>query len=117
MTKIHQGLTPKLWSAAAGGVAVSIIGFSALGWTLGSTADRMAAQRADAAVVSVLAPICVQNFRQQSDSTAKLIEFKKASSWDQRSLVEKVGWAKMPGVETTNSAVVSVCAEKIGQLS
>lgn len=115
--KNHQGLTPNLWSAVAGAVAISIIGFSVLGWTLGSTAEQMAAQRADAAVVNVLTPICVQNFRQQTDSATKLIEFKKAASWDQWILIEKGGWAKMPGAENTNSAVVSACAEKLGQLS
>src|SRR5436309_15879308 len=95
--KIHQNVKPALWGAAAGAVAISVIGFSSMGWTLASTADRLAAERAETAVVSVLAPICVEKFQQQNNSAAKLSEFKKAASWDQRSLIEKGGWATTPG--------------------
>ena len=115
--KAHPSLKPALWGAVAGAVAISVIGFSSMGWTLGSTAERMAADRAESAVVSVLAPICVEKFQQQANSAAKLIEFKKAASWDQRSLIEKGGWATTPGTDKTDSAVVGACAEKIGRLS
>ena len=66
---------------------------------------------------SVLTPICVDKFQQQADSATKLIEFKKAASWDQRALIEKGGWATTPGSERSNSAVASACAEKLGRPS
>jgi len=113
----HPGVKPALWGAAAGAVAISVIGFSAMGWMLGSKAERMAAARAESAVVDVLTPICVEKFQHQTDSAAKLIEFKKAASWDQRTLIEKGGWAATPGSEKTNSAVASACAEKLGRPS
>ena len=115
--KAHPSLKPALWGAVAGAVAISVIGFSSMGWTLGSTAERMAADRAESAVVSVLAPICVDKFQQQANSAAKLIEFKKAASWDQRALIEKGGWATTPGTEKMNSAVTSACVDKLGRLS
>ncbi|HEX2635125.1 MAG TPA: hypothetical protein VHM22_20160 [Bradyrhizobium sp.] len=115
--KAHPSLKPALWGAVTGAVAISVIGFSSMGWTLGSTAERMAADRAESAVVSVLAPICVEKFQQQADSAAKLIEFKKAASWDQRALIEKGGWATTPGTEKMNSAVASACVDKLGRLS
>jgi hypothetical protein len=115
--KAHPSVKPALWGAVAGAVAISVIGFSSMGWTLGSTAERMAADRAESAVVSVLAPICVEKFQQQANSAAKLIEFKKAASWDQRALIEKGGWAAMPGTEKMNSAVASACVDKLGRLS
>ena len=115
--KTHPSLKPALWGAIAGAVAISVIGFSSMGWTLGSTAERMAADRAESAVVSVLAPICVEKFQQQANSAAKLIEFKKAASWDQRALIEKGGWATTPGTEKMNSAVASACVDKLGRLS
>ena len=115
--KFHPTLKPALWGAVAGAVAISVIGFSSMGWILGSTADRMAADRAESAVVSVLAPICVEKFQQQANSAAKLIEFKKAASWDQRALIEKGGWATTPGTEKMNSAVASACVDKLGRLS
>jgi len=115
--KAHSSLKPALWGGIAGAVAISVIGFSSMGWTLGSTAERIAADRAESAVVSVLAPICVEKFQQQVNSAAKLIEFKKAASWDQRALIEKGGWATTPGTEKMNSAVASACVDKLGRLS
>ncbi len=114
---LHPGLKPALWGAAAGAIAISVIGFSSLGWMLGSKAERMAADRAESAVIGVLAPICVEKFHQQTDSATKLIEFKKAASWDQRALIEKGGWATTPGSQTSNSAVAGACAEKLGRAS
>ncbi|HEX3417321.1 MAG TPA: hypothetical protein VHT21_13090 [Stellaceae bacterium] len=97
-----------------GAVAISVVGFSSLGWTLGSTAERMAKERAQTAVVDVLAPICVEKFQHQTDAATKLIEFKKvSSSWDRRSFIEKGGWATMAGTDAPNSAVVSACAERL----
>jgi hypothetical protein len=115
--KAHPSLKPALWGAIVGAVAISVIGFSQFGWMLGSTAERMATDRAEGAVVSVLAPICVEKFQLQANVPAKLIEFKNAASWDQRSLIEKGGWATIPGTEKMNSAVASACADKIGRLS
>lgn len=115
--KIHPGVKPAVWGAVAGAAAISFVGFSQFGWTLGSTAERLANNRADSAIVAVLAPICVEKFQQQSDSAAKLIEFKKAPSWDQRSLIEKGGWATMPGTDKANAAVAAACAEKLGRTS
>ena len=57
----------------------------------------MATQRAEAAVVAALAPICVEKFQHQADAPAKLVEFNKASSWNRRSVMEEGGWATMPG--------------------
>jgi hypothetical protein len=116
--KIHPGVKPAVWGAVVGGVAFAVVGFSSLGWTLGSTAEKMATQRAETAVVAVLAPICVEKFQQQTDAAAKLVAFNKiSSSWDRRSLIEKGGWATVPGTDKPNSAVVSACVEKLGSLT
>jgi hypothetical protein len=115
--KIHPGLKPAVWGAVIGAVAFTIVGFSTLGWTLGSTAEKMATERAETAVVAVLAPICVANFQLQTDAAAKLVAFNKISSWDRRALIEKGGWATMPGTDKPNSAVARACAEKLGSLT
>ena len=77
--KIHPGVKPAVWGAVVGAVAFAVVGFSSLGWTLGSTAEKMATQRAETAVVAALAPICVEKFQQQTDSAAKLVAFNKVS--------------------------------------
>jgi hypothetical protein len=112
--KRFPALKPALWGAAAGAVAISIVGFSSFGWMLGSTADRLAQVRAEDAVVAALTPVCVEKFQRQTDATAKLAEFKKVSTWDRRALIEKGGWATIPGSDRANSAVVGACAERLG---
>src|ERR1700756_3787588 len=112
--KRYRSLKPGIWGAVIGAIGISVIGFSSLGWTLGSTAERMAKEQAQTAVVAVLTPICVEKFQHQPDAATKLIEFKKVSSWDRRSFIEKGGWATMPGTDAPNSAVVAACAERLG---
>jgi len=114
---ILQSIKPVLWGAVFGAAVISMVGFSYMGWTLRSTAERLAAERVESAVVRILAPMCVAKFQEQRDAAAKLIEFKKAASWDQRTLIEKGGWATAPGADRTDSAVVAACAEKLDSLS
>ena len=113
--KFPPSLKPGIWGAVIGAAAISIVGFSSFGWTLGGTAERMATERAQNAVVSVLTPICVEKFQHQADASTKLIEFNKVPSWDRRSIIEKGGWATPPGADTANSAVVTACAEQLGR--
>jgi hypothetical protein len=114
---IPSELKPALWGAAGGAVALAIIGFNWGGWVTGGTAEATAKQRASAAVVSALAPICADKFRQRADVSAKLVEFKKASSWEQGLFIEKGGWATMPGSTTADSAVARACAEILARPS
>jgi hypothetical protein len=58
--KKYPSLKPAIWGGVVGAAAISVIGFSSFGWTLGSTAERMAKEQAQIAVVAVLAPICVR---------------------------------------------------------
>jgi hypothetical protein len=111
--KTYPSLKPGIWGAVIGAAAISILGFSSFGWTLSSTAERMAQERGQTAVVAVLAPICVEKFQRQADASAKMVEFNKVASWDRRSIIEKGGWATMPGNDSPNSAVVTACAERL----
>jgi hypothetical protein len=112
--QVHPGIKPAVWGAVVGAAGISIIGFSSLGWTFGGTAEQMANQRAEVAVVAALTPICVAKFEAQTDAAIKLVAFKKIASWNQHSFIEKGGWATMPGSHTPNSAVAEACAEKLG---
>ena len=114
---ISPSLKPGIWGAVIGAVAITVVGFSWLGWTSGSTAEQIAADRAQTAVVGVLAPICVEKFQHQADASAKLAELNKASSWDRGSMIEKGGWATLPGSGTPNSGVARACAERLGRPS
>ena len=113
--KFPPSLKPGIWGAVIGAAAISVLGFSSFGWTLGSTAERMAQERAQTTLVAALAPICVEKFRLQADAPAKLVEFNKIPSWDRRSVIEKGGWATTPGNDGPNSAVVTACAERLAR--
>jgi alpha/beta superfamily hydrolase len=103
--------------AAAGAIALAIVGFSCGGWVTGRTAETIATNRAEMAVVAALTPICVEKFRQAADASANLAEMKKTTySWDQGKFVEKGGWATMPGSTYPNSAVAMACAESLGRV-
>ena len=94
-----ESLTRLLQGAAVGAVASIVIGFSWGGWITGSTANRLAAERADTAVVAALTPVCVEKFLQNSDAQANLAVIKKIpSNWEQAEYVQKGGWAHSRGL-------------------
>ena len=106
-----------LQGAAAGAVVAIVVGFNWGGWTLGSTVEKVAKERADSAVVAVLAPICVAQFRQAANASANLGELNKFNyAWDRGTFVETGGWAIMPGDEKADPAVAKVCAEMLASL-
>jgi hypothetical protein len=106
-----------LQGAVAGAVVAIIVGFNWGGWTLGGTVEKVAKELADTAVLTALAPICVDQFRQATNASANLSELNKFSyAWDRDVFIEKGGWAIMPGSGTTNSAVAKACAETLGTL-
>ena len=111
--RVPQWIKPGVWGAAIGAVALMIIGFSWWGWTLSSTAEHMAQERANVAVVALLTPICVESFMKQPDAMAKLTEFRQIASWRQTEFVEKGGWATASGSTTTDSAVARACADQL----
>jgi hypothetical protein len=48
---------PAAWGVVVGAIGTMIVGFSWLGWTLDSTAERMATERTSAALVVALTPL------------------------------------------------------------
>jgi hypothetical protein len=108
-------LKPAVWGAIIGGVVTMIVGFSWMGWVLGGTADRLALERANAAVVAALTPTCVAKFMQQPNAAVKLKELRMVDSWKQREFVEAGGWATASGDTSPNSAVANACAEQLAK--
>jgi hypothetical protein len=106
---------PAAWGVVVGAIGTMIIGFSWLGWTLGSTAERMAAERTNSAVIVALTPSCVARFMQQPGAAAKLAEFQKIDSWNQRQFIEAGGWATPRGGKEPNSGVATACAEELAK--
>jgi hypothetical protein len=118
LTSILQDYSLKrlLQGAGVGAIGTMIVGFSWGGWSLESTSAKRVDEGSRAAVVAVLAPICVDKFQHSADVTNNLVELKKVSTYMQGSFVEKGGWATAPGSDKANSAVASACATLLANL-
>ncbi len=103
-----ESLKRLLQGAAAGAIATMFVGFSWGGWSLGSTADKMAKQRSELAVVSALAPVCADKFRALPDSEAKKVVLSKVNSWKRRDEFPKE-LVTLPGETYPNSSLVDAC--------
>jgi hypothetical protein len=107
---------PALWGAAGGAVALAIVGFTWGGWMTTGTANKLADERADSAVVAVLTPTCVEKFQQSADAIANLVTLRKlSSSWEQGNFIEKGGWATRPGATSADYGLARACGEKLVQ--
>lgn len=103
---------PVFWGAVGGAIAMAVVGFAWGGWVTAGKAEANATDRANAAVVTALAPFCVEKFNQASDASDKLVELKKADSWTQVEFVEKGGWAASTASQASGqvTAVARACA-------
>jgi hypothetical protein len=79
------------------------------GWMSSGAANRMAADAAQSATVAILTPDCVHRFVSQDGGAAQVEALKKAGSWEQRGIVEKSGFANLPGEKEANSALAMAC--------
>jgi hypothetical protein len=102
------------------GVALTVVvGFNwfhyGFGWTLGGTAETMASNRVDVALVAAYTPVCVEKFVGPADD-AKWEELAKVESWKRDDFVKKAGLATIPGATEPNSSVAISCAGVLTKL-
>ena len=108
--RVPVWIKPGIWGAVIGAVAIMVIGFSWMGWTLNSTHHRVATERSGSAVTAALTPFCVASYLKQPDATQKLAALREdSSSYSQRETIEKGGWATMPGNTEPSSGVADAC--------
>jgi hypothetical protein len=117
LSKAQPSLKVLIWSCVACIVLTIIIGFTLGGWVTGGTAQNMAEESAEKAVVDRLAAICIVQFKQDPEKDKKLEELKKTDSWERRDYVKKQGWATMPGEKEADSEVAEECAKLLMQSS
>jgi hypothetical protein len=103
-----ESLKRLLQGAAAGAVATMFVGFYWGGWSLGSTADKMAKERSELAVVAALAPVCADKFRAQPDAAAKTVALSKVDSWKRADQFPKE-FVTLPGETYPSSALANAC--------
>ena len=97
-----ESLKRLLQGAAAGAVATIIVGFYWGGWSLGSTADKMANERSELAVIAALAPVCADKFRALPDAKAKIVALSKVDFVEAPGRIPQ-GAGDPPGVTRTRT--------------
>lgn len=110
---------PGAWGAVIGIAAAVIIGFGA-GWVVtSSSAQETAEVRAEQAVLASLTPICVAQFKSQSNPMAeqKLAALEEEDSWQRGDYIAKQGWATMPGSEKPNDEVATACVDQLMKIA
>jgi hypothetical protein len=109
--KMPASTTPLIQGAAIGAIVCAIVGFTWGGWVTGGTARKDAVMAAHEATVTALAPFCAERFRAQGDATARMAELAKASTWERNKVLEKSGFAALPGSKTGDSDIARACVE------
>jgi len=111
LPSILQGESLKrlLQGAAVGAVATIFVGFSWGGWSLGSTAEKMAKERSEVAVVAALAPVCADKFRALPDAEAKKVALSKVETWKRGEEFPKE-LVTLPGETYPSSALIYACS-------
>lgn len=111
-----ESITRLLQGTVFGAVASMIVGFNWGGWTLDSTALKQADKQSQTAVVSALAPICVQNFQSSTDAVSSLAALKEQSTYKRTGYIEDGGWAILPGNDKAGNGVAKACAQILNDL-
>ena len=106
LTRIIQG-------TLFGFILTAFIGFNYAGWTLEATAEKVANERVQAAIIAALTPICVEKFQAANDAKDSAAKLKATENWKQDKFIEQGGWATFAGAEKVNLGVASACAKAL----
>ena len=104
---VPEWVKPGAWGLAGGAAAAMIVGFTWGGWMTGSTAEKLATDRSETAVVAAFTPMCVAKAKLATPADLALL--KAESSWSRDDFIVKSGW--VAGVdESHRAAVAEACA-------
>ena len=103
-----DSLTRLLQGAAVGAIATMVVGFNWGGWSLHSTADKLAKERSELAVIAALAPVCAEKFSALPDAEAKKVALSKTDSWKRTDEFPKE-FVTLPGETSPSSALAGAC--------
>jgi hypothetical protein len=76
------------------------------------------AEGSESAVIAALTPFCVSNYMKQPDAAQKLAVLRAdTSSYTQRDMIEKAGFATMPGNTEPSSGLAAACVTALQTVS
>lgn len=111
--KIPTWLSPALYGAGAGAIALAIIGFTWGGWVTDTNARKMADNASSLAVASSLTPYCLERARTDPKSAELMAELQVASAFNRRDIIEKAGWATPLGSDQPLRALALSCEQAL----
>ena len=111
--KLPVQLKPALWGAAAGAVAIMIVGFGSMGWKTGSSAAQMAKTEASEAVVTAMVPFCIAKAKMDSNGGSMTKFRAETSSYARTQMVQTAGWATLGAATTPDYALATACSDKL----
>ena len=107
---------PFIWGVVIGAVVLLIVIFWT-GWVMTSTtAEDKGKEMVKEALLENLVPICVEQYLQDPNKVERFAELKEKSSYQRDDYVEEIGWANMPGSESSVRGVADKCAKQIIEL-
>ena len=111
--KIPAATKPALWGALGGAIAMTVFGFSMLGWHGDRGAREIAAASARDAVTAAMVPFCVAKAQDDADP-ARLAKLRaETSSYSRSELVRTAGWSTLPGMQGSDYALANACSDRL----
>jgi hypothetical protein len=106
-------VTPSLWTGAAGVAVGAILIVQVFGFMSPSSAEKLAAQKIDKAVVAALAPGCAADFRALPDSKERMATLVAKKDSYQAKDAFPVELVSLPGKSYIDYDLVRACGELI----
>jgi hypothetical protein len=111
--QVPTWFAPGFWGAAIGAIAVGTVGFTQLGWITAATAERVAQERSEMAIVTALVPFCITKAQHDPDQVTLVKLQAEHSSYTRNDLVNKAGWATLEGKTSPDDRVARACSDKL----
>ena len=109
--KMHKDTNPFLIGALAGAILAPWVGFDALGWKTGATAESLVKRQSETSMIAAYAHVCTGQFNAAKDHDAQLAALQKIDKWSRGDVIAKGGFATMIGDKEPVSGVSSACAD------
>ena len=104
---------PFIWGIVIGAIALLIVIFWT-GWVMTSSSAKVQSeQMAKEAVLENLVPICIEQYLQDPKKVERFAKLKETSSYQRDDYVKEIGWATMPGSESSVRGLADKCAKQI----
>ena len=111
ITMILKCAKPYLLGALAGAVFLAWVGFQLVGWQAPGTAERLAKKQTETAVIAALSKICNAQFNSAANLPERLVQLQKTERWSRAAVIEKAGFATMPGEKGPAQGVAEPCTQ------